>query len=77
MANFLTPNLGGGLTITAPPPVFPVSLVLELLVSRVVPVPFDESTVVEGTACPTTALSPDAEIRSILSDGLERQKVSN
>ena len=47
---FLTPNLGGSLTITALPPIFPASLALELLAGRVVPVPFDGSAVVEGVA---------------------------
>ena len=47
---FLTPNLVGGLTITALPPIFPASLALELLAGRVVPVPFDGSAVVEGVA---------------------------
>lgn len=65
-ASFLTPNLGGGLTITALPPVFPASLTLELLAGRVVPVPFDGSTVVEGTVYPTTAAFPDVVIHDIL-----------
>ena len=73
-ASFLTPNLEGGLTITALPPVFPASLTLELLAGRVVPVPFDGSTVVEGTIYPTTASFPDAVIRDILAVGLEKQR---
>ena len=76
MASFLTPNLGGGLMITVPPPVFPVSLALELLANRVIPIPFDESTVVEGMVCPTTASSPDAEVRGILVAGLKKKNSS-
>ena len=56
----------------------PVSLALsslELLASRVVPVPFDGSTVVEGTVRPTTASSPDAEVRGILVAGLDKTKI--
>ena len=48
---------------------------LELLASRVVPVPFDESTVMKGTVRPTTASSPDAEVRGILAAGLEKEKI--
>jgi len=77
-ASFLTPNLGGGLLIRALLPVFPASLTLELLAGadfygRVVPVPFDESTVVEGTFIPTTASSPDAVVRGILAVGLGKK----
>ena len=59
-------------------PAFPVSLALELLASadfcgRVVPAPFDESAVVEGTFVPTTASSPDAQVRGILAGGLKKQ----
>ena len=39
----------------------------------VVPVPFDESAVVEGTFFPTTASSPDAVIRGILAAGFKKQ----
>ena len=56
----------------------PVSLalsILELLVGRVVPVPFNGSAVVEGTVRPTTASSPDAEVRGILAVGLEKEKI--
>ena len=77
MASFFTPNFGGGLTITALPPMFLASIVLELLAARVVPVPFDGSAVVEGTVYPTTASSPDAIVRGILAVGLEKAKVSN
>ena len=70
--SFLTPNFGGGLTMTALPPVFPASCTLELLAGRVVPVPFGGSTVVEGIVCPTTASSPDVVVRGILAAGLEK-----
>ena len=76
-ASFLTPNLGGGLTITALSPVFPASLTLELLAGRVVPVPFDRSAAVEGTVCPTTASSLDAVVRSILAIRFKKKKVQN
>jgi len=61
-------------------PVFPASLALELLTGAdfcgpVVPAPFDESVVVEGTFIPTTASSPYAEIRGILAAGLEKQNI--
>ena len=62
--------------ITVPPPVFPASLALELLTGRVVPVPFDESTVVEGTVFPTTVSSPD-DVRDILAAGLEKAKTKS
>ena len=75
--SFLTPNFGGGLTITALPPVFSASLTLELLACRVVPVPFDGSAVVEGTVCPTTASSPDAIVCGTLAARLEKEKVLN
>ena len=74
-ASFLMPNFGGGLTMTALPPVFLASCTLELLTGRVVPVPFDGSTVVEGTICPTTASSPDTVVRGTLAAGLEKEKV--
>jgi len=56
-------------------PVFLALSTLELLTGRVVPVPFDGSTVVEGTVCPTTASSPGDEVRSILAAGLEKAKI--
>ena len=56
------------------PPAFLASLVLELLADRVVPVPFDESTVVEGTVFPTTASKPDAVFHGILAARLEKKK---
>ena len=74
MASALTPNLWVGLTITACLPASPTLSTLELLAGRVVPVPFDESTVVEGTVCPTTASSPDAEVCGTLVAGLKNQK---
>ena len=51
----------------------PAISTLELLASRVVPVPFDGSTVVEGTVCPPTASSPDAEVRGIFAAGLGKK----
>ena len=48
---------------------------LELLTGRVVSVPFDGSTMVEGTVCPTTTTSPDAEVRGIFAAGLEKAKI--
>ena len=63
--------------ITVPPPVFPASLALELLAGRVVPVPFDDSTVVEGTVFPTTVSSPDDVVRGILAAGLEKAKIKS
>ena len=57
----------------------PASLALftsELLAERVVPVPLDESTVVEGMDCPTTASSPDAEVRGTLVAGLKKKDSS-
>ena len=61
--------------MTACLPVFPALPTLELLTGRVVPVPFDGSTVVEGTVRPTTASSPDVEVRGILAAGLEKAKI--
>ena len=60
--------------MTACLPASPAFSTLELLTGRVVPVPFDGSTVVEGMVCPTTASSPDAEVRGILAAGLEKAK---
>jgi hypothetical protein len=59
-------NLGGGLLIGAPPLVFSASLMLELLTGidccgGVVPVPFDESAVVEGTFFPTVGYFNNAK----------------
>jgi hypothetical protein len=69
------PNFRVGLTMTALAPVSPTSYTLELLAGRVVPVPFDGSTVIEWTVCPTTASSPDDEVRSILAAGLDKAKI--
>ena len=68
------PNFRDGLTMTACLSASPVLFALELLAGRVVPVSFDGSTVVEGTVCPTTTSSPDAEVRGILAAGLEKNK---
>ena len=70
------PNLRAGFTTMA---YFPASMALftpKLLAEGVVPTPFDESTVVEGTVRPTTASSPDAEVHDTLVAGL-RKKDSN
>ena len=56
-------------------PVSPALSTLELLTGRVVPVPFDGSAVVEGMVCPTTASSPDADVRGALAAGLEKTKM--
>ena len=70
------PNLRAGIIIRACLPASPALSTLELLAGRVVPVPFDESTVVEGMVCPTTASSPDAEVRGILVAGLKKKNSS-
>ena len=44
---------------------------MELLAGKVVLVPFDESTMVEGMVCPTTA--PDAEVHGTLVAGLKKK----
>ena len=67
------PNFRDDLTMTAYLPASPVLITLELLAGRVVSVPFNMSTVVEGTFCPTTASSPDAEVRGTLVAGLEKK----
>ena len=46
---------------------------MELLAGKVVLVPFDESTMVEGTVCPTTTSSPDAEVHGTLVAGLKKK----
>ena len=61
--------------MTAWLPAFLTLSTLELLAGRVVPVPFDGSTVVEGMVCPTTASSPDVAVRGILAAGLEKAKI--
>ena len=60
--------------MTACLPKSPVISTLELLVGRVVPVPFDGSAVLEGTVCLTTASSPDAEVCGTLIAELEKAK---
>jgi len=68
------PYLRADFTIMA---CLPASLALftsELLAEKVVPVPSDGSTVVEGTVCPATVLSPDANIRGTLAARLEKAK---
>ena len=69
------PNLQVGFTIRAFLPASPALSTLELLTGRVVPVPFDESTVVEGTVRPTTASSPDADVRGNLATGLDKAEI--
>ena len=75
-ASVLTPNFWVGLIMTACLPASPAISTLELLTGRVVLVPFDGSTVVEGMVCPTTASSPDAEVRGILVAGLKKKNSS-
>jgi len=60
--------------MTALAPVSPASCTFELLAGRVVPIPFDGSTVIEWTVCPTTASSPDAVVRGILAARLENKR---
>ena len=57
------------------PPEHPASFIPELLAGQVVTVSFDGSAVVEGTVCPTTASSLDAEVRGIFAAGLENAKI--
>ena len=54
-------------------PASPALSTLELLAGRVVLVPFDGSTVVEGTVCPTIASSPHDEVRDILATGHKKK----
>ena len=68
------PNLRAGFTIMDCLPTSPALFTSELLAERVVPVPFDESTMVEGTDCPTTVSSPDDDVCGILAAGLEKAK---
>ena len=75
MANALMPNFRAGLMMTACLPASPAISTLELLAGRVVPVPFDGSTVVEVTVCPTTASSPDAVVHGILATRLDQAKI--
>ena len=76
-ASALTPNFRVGLVMTVCLPASPTISTLELLVGRVVPVPFDGSAVVEGMVCPTTASSPDDEVHGILAAGLGKSKNSS
>ena len=60
-------------------PLSPASPSLELPAGAVfcgwvVPVPFDESIMVEGTFDPTPASSPDAEVRNTLPAGIKKEK---
>ena len=71
------PNLRAGFTIRACLPASPALSTVEQLAGKVVPVPFDESTVVEGMVCPTTASSPDAEVRGTLVAGLKKTSSQN
>ena len=73
-ANPLTPNLRSGFAIMASLPASMVLFISELLAKRVVPIPLDESTVVEGTVCTTTVSSPVDEVRGILAAGLRKAK---
>jgi len=57
-------------------PVSPAIFTSELLDERVVPVPFDGSTMVEGMGCPTTVSSLAAKVRGILFAGLEKQSTN-
>ena len=56
------------------PPKSPASCTLELLAGRVVTVPFDGSTMVEGMVCPTTVSSPGAEVHGTLAAELKKQR---
>ena len=47
----------------------------ELLTEGVDPIPLVESTVVEGTVCPTTASSPDVEVHGTLAAELKKKKL--
>ena len=67
------PNFRVGFTMTTWLPIFMALSTLELLTGRVVPVPFNGSTVVEGTVCPTIVSSPDADVRGSLATGLEKK----
>ena len=70
------PNLRVGFTIIARLPASPTTFTSELLTERVVPVPLNGSTVVEGTVYPTAVSSPDDDIRGILATGLEMQNTN-
>ena len=71
------PNLRAGFTTMA---CLPASLALftsELLAERVVLVPFDGSTMVEGTDCSTIASSLDDAVHGNFFAGLEKSKIKN
>jgi len=72
--NPLMPNLRVGFVMTVSLPASMFLFTSKLLAERVVPVPLDGSTMVEGTVCPTTVSSLDADIRGILATELERIK---
>ena len=69
------PNLRAGFTTIACLLASRAVFTSKLLAERVVPVPLDGSTVVEGTVCSTAASSPDAEVRGILAVGLGKEKM--
>ena len=68
------PNLRAGFATRTCLPASPATFTSELLAERVVPVPLDGSTVVEGTVYPTTVSSPDDDVCGILAAGLEKCK---
>jgi len=70
------PNLRAGFTIMACLSALPVTFTSELLAERVVPVPLDGSTVMEGTVRPTAVSSPDGDVHGILATGLEKQSIN-
>ena len=70
------PNLQVGFTIKAYLPASPALSTLELLAGRVVPVPFDGSTMVEGTDCSTIVSSPDDAVCGNFVAGLEKLKTN-
>ena len=74
MASFFAPNFWVGLMMMACLPASTALFTSELLAEKAVPVPFDGSTVVEGTDCLATVSSPDANIRGTLAAGLEKAK---
>ena len=68
------PNLQEGFTTMACLPIFPAIFTSKLLAERVVPVPFDGPTMMEGTDCPTIVSSPDDAVRGNFVTGLEKIK---
>ena len=64
------PNLRAGFTIIARLPASLATFTSELLAERVVPIPLNGSTVMEGIVYPTAVSSPDDDIRGILAAGL-------